>query len=455
MPEFPAPLSGLHGGYRPFAHDPANEGQKSLLPEVLVASFFLLTPFTWSFLDRIGGFLLRPIDLVGLGLLVLAVVYDRVSIPQRARMAIMIFAGLVCWILINGFLTDELRAPVTAAKIGLYLVISIVVSSFIVRSGFVVSEKIVLWLVLAFAIYVLVARQELLFIIYDFGALVASNPARAIFNFWNQIFQFNLFGPQQVLEVVGGSYRNTAALGFLSIALFAYGLMRKSTVRTLLLYSSIFLVIFSLSRTGLIAAALFIALIVFSAQNLRSGIVAVGLVIVVATISLNAVVFETIEERFNRDLGGREDMNVAGLIKIAEAPLFGHGAEAKVSHTIADRTVHNVPIALGAEYGFPAFALAGSIIIFNLFSFFYFLGRWFYEQNDTAKRLYACFATAAFVISTRPNLSASSENFYSLSEWACFALVMAGYAASRYFQEPAHIRLAELPAGNAGIPKGS
>lgn len=440
MSDSPAQHASPTGGYRPPQSAHEEQAQQTLMPELLVAAFFLLTPFTWSFLAKIGGFLLRPIDLVALGILILVVMYDRVSIPQRARIAIICFAGLVLWILINGVVTTELRAPVTAAKISLYLVVSIAISSLIVRARFDFDEKGVLWLVLAFAIFVLVGRRELLLIIYDFGALVASNPTRAIFNFWNQIFQLNLFGPQQVLEVIGGSHRNTAALGFLSISLFAYGLMRKSMVRTVLLYGFIFLTIFSLSRTGLIAAAVFVALIVFSAQNLRNAMVAAGLVLVVATISLNAVVFDTIEERFNRDLGGREDMNVAGLVKIAEKPLLGHGADAKVNHTIADRTVHNVPIALGAEYGFPAFALAGSIVLFNLYSFFHFVGKWFYARDDAEKRLYASVSTAAFVIATRPHLSASAENFYSLSEWACFALVIAGYAASQHLSEPVQLK---------------
>ena len=141
---------------------------------------------------------------------------------------------------------------------------------------------------------------------------------------------------------------------------------------------------------------------------------------------MNSVFSDTVSTRFSSS-GNRIAYFLEGAQKLGENPMWGLGSGAKIEGVGGtDKTVHNVSLALGTQFGVIALIVSALILLANFFSLIHFSKGWLQSINARERQLYTVFIVAAFIITVRPNLSASAQNFYSYSEWACFSLVLAG-----------------------------
>lgn len=393
----------------------------------LVIAFFGLTPFTWSYLAIVSGFLIRPIDVVAIGVLIVGFFQAKIIVNFVVRAYLILLVLLLTWLLINFVATNQTRALVAFLKIGFYGTVTVVVANMIVRENFFIEQRTMIKAVAIFSLGVLILNPQIMGLFSDLIYNAATKPATAVFLFWHELFKINLFGAEGNLEINGVSFRNTAALGFLAFAMLTYGIVQSGLAKSIFIPFMFVVVLVCMSRTAILCGAYWLLLIVAGSNNNKKPFL--FLLIFAALLGLLQITFltDTLENRFSGDLGGRTQMYIDGFVLISEKPIFGHGSEALVSHTTADRTIHNVVIALGAEYGLPAFFLAAGLILINIFSFFYFTMKWYKAPNSAVKQMYSIGATAAFVATSRPMLSASSENFYSFAEWACVAIILACY----------------------------
>ena len=401
--------------------------QKPNIGQYLILAFFILTPFTWSYLTLISGFLVRPIDLVAITILLYSFSRTTLLINPATRYFSVLLFLLLFWLLFNFLITGDKRAFITFLKVSFYGFTTIALAGLIVRTNMEISSKAFLQTTIALFIFIVALNPQVFNVFGDFAYNLIINPARAIFTFWHELFKINLFGPSGEIEINGVSFRNTAALGFLAFTFLVHGFVNAGLSKVISIPLLIFIVLICMSRTAIICGCFWIMMSVAVSSNQKKPlfffIILLGLIVLLQF----AWITDTLEERFSGGLGGRLQMYVDGFALISEKPFLGHGSNASVSHTTADRTIHNVVIALGAEYGLPAFFISASLILFNVFSIFYFMKRSFRSLHASAKKIYVIGASAAFVTTSRPMLSASSENFYSLAEWACMAIILACY----------------------------
>jgi len=353
-------------------------------PAALVVLFFLLSPLTWSFITSTGRFLIRPIDFVAILMIILTFGTGQVRLSKKAFRYVLLFLILLIWLLINSIVTNETLATITVGKITFYLLASISVASWIQRLNFKIPNSLFLGLTIALVIWIVGTSPEVFGAFSNINTNLITNPQRVFNNFWHDIFQINLFGPVGALIVKGVSFRNTAALGFLSIALLIYGVVKPGVISNILFYIFIGIALSTLSRTAILCALLFIF--------------------------LNRVAYF-----------------IEGVELLGENPIWGLGSDAKIEGASGtDKTVHNVSLALGTQFGVIALIASASILLANFFALIHFSKGWIQSRTPRERQLYTVFIVAAFIITARPNLSASSQNFYSYSEWACFSLVLAG-----------------------------
>ena len=164
------------------------------------------------------------------------------------------------------------------------------------------------------------------------------------------------------------------------------------------------------------------------------------IIVVVAILILSDLLSSMLLYRFSGGLGGRDDMILQGKEIIFDHPFFGLGNLAMVEHKSIYRAVHNVPIALGTKFGVPAMLLGIGVILFNAYSFVYFLLACLREKKHEHKRVLVTVTIAALVITVRPNFSASVDSFYSLSEWVCFSLVIFGHNYAKNIKQQFRFR---------------
>ena len=404
------------------------------LPSTLVVLFFILSPFTWSFLFITGPFLVRPIDIVSVLLILMTVFFGKIIISRKAIVPIALFLILLSWLLVNAIVMNELLAIETIGKVSLYLMSSVCVASWIVLLNYRVSGRLFMSAIVILSMWIIFTRPEIVEAFSKFSYNVISNPPRSFFNFWHDIFNINFFGPSKLL-VKGVSFRNTMSLGFLTCALFAYGVAKPSVFSTTLFYLFLALAISSLSRTGILSALLFILIISLSIRSVKSGVAFFTVIVGVALYIFNSanVFLDTVGTRFTGGYQGRRSYIIESIEILNVNPLWGLGVDAKVSGLSGtDNLVHNVSIALGTQFGLLALFFSALIITFNFYAFIYFIKKWLFTDNPREKQLYTIFIVAAFIIVVRPNLSASAQNFYSYAEWGCFSLVLAGFSLSSF-----------------------
>ena len=395
-------------------------------PAALVVLFFLLSPFTWSFMTSAGRFLVRPIDIVSLLIIVLTFGTGQIRLTKRAFRYVLLFVILLIWILINSIVTNETVATVTVGKITFYLLASISAASWIQRFDFKISNGLFLGITISLILWIVGTRPEVFGAFSNINANLITNPQRVFNNFWHDIFQINLFGPMGTLFIKGVSFRNTAALGFLSIALLIYGVVKPGVISNILFYIFIAIALSTLSRTAILCILLFVFLIMITINSFKSRAAFLAIVILFAVFSYNSVFSDVVGNRFSKS-GNRFGYFMEGLQLLGESPMWGLGSGAKIEGVSGtDKTVHNVSLALGTQFGVVALIVSASILLANFFALIHFSKGWLQSRNPRERQLYTVFIVAAFVITTRPNLSASAQNFYSYSEWACFSLVLAG-----------------------------
>lgn len=166
-----------------------------------------------------------------------------------------------------------------------------------------------------------------------------------------------------------------------------------------------------------------------SNRSFKLNVVSFLFILGLGYLGTKSIIMSTAMVRIGDRFGRTETWQQAAL-KIGEFPIWGYGS-ARVSNQMGeDLVVHNVVLALGMEYGVIATLLSGLIVFVNFLLFFYFINRWRYERDIRKKSQFVVYIVASLVITVRPNISGSSQNFYSLGEWACFALVLAGLSMS-------------------------
>ena len=399
-----------------------------VLVRLCILLLVMSVPFTWSYLTSFSGLLIRPFDLLGLIILFASLAQNRFITNRVALIYLVLFAGLVFWIAIGSIWRSEVNSPVAIFKITFYFLTTFALSSFFSRNEYFISayqfNLILLFVLLSWALF----RTEFFIVIMDLPAMFGENPKRALFIMANRIFSINLFGPLDLIEIRGVSFRNTASLGFLTVAIFVFGFMKNRFAANIIMIFFLLLTILFPSRTTLACAFLFFILLVAANSSWKSLIYSSIIIVIIAGFLVNDVIISTLIDRFSKGSGGRGEMNILGLIIISENFLFGAGSETTIEHFLRNRNVHNIPIALGSKFGFPAFFIAGTIILLNIYSFFFFLFAWWTCNEKKHKRAFATFTVAALIIAFRPNVSSSVESFYSLPEWICFSLILFGYS---------------------------
>ena len=395
-------------------------------PAALVVLFFLLSPLTWSFITSTGRFLIRPIDFVAILMIILTFGTGQVRLSKKAFRYVLLFLILLIWLLINSIVTNETLATITVGKITFYLLASISAASWIQRLNFKIPNGLFLGLTIALVIWIVGTSPEVFGAFSNINTNLITNPQRVFNNFWHDIFQINLFGPVGTLIVKGVSFRNTAALGFLSIALLIYGVVKPGVISNILFYIFIGIALSTLSRTAILCALLFIFLIMITINSFKSRVAFLAIVILFAGFTYNSVFSDVVGNRFAAS-GNRVAYFIEGVELLGENPIWGLGSDAKIEGVSGtDKTVHNVSLALGTQFGVIALIASASILLANFFALIHFSKGWIQSITPRERQLYTVFIVAAFIITARPNLSASSQNFYSYSEWACFSLVLAG-----------------------------
>lgn len=395
-------------------------------PAMLVVLFFIFTPFTWSYISNIGGFLLRPLDVVSIIMIVVTLIHGNIIIPQKGRIVVGLFLVLIGWILLNSIITDEAVALLTVGKILFYLLASISVASWLVKLNFSIPKRLFVWPLVFIFLFIVVTRPQVFDAISNLSYHLIARPDYAFHLFWHEIFNINFFGPSGEIIIKGVSFRNTASLGFLSIALFSYGFVKPGTLNKVLFYVFNGLAIVCLSRTGILSVLFFLSIVLGTIKTFRARITFIAILVLTSLSFVNSIFAETVGGRFSES-SARGKYIVDGLKLFSEQIIWGLGSEAKVVSAAGfEKTIHNVPLALGTQFGIVALFVASLIIFFNFSAMVYFAKCWLRARDFRERQLYTIFIVAAFVITIRPNLSASAQNFYSYSEWACFSLVLAG-----------------------------
>ena len=115
--------------------------------------------------------------------------------------------------------------------------------------------------------------------------------------------------------------------------------------------------------------------------------------------------------------------------------LFGEGGRVLVSSITGDIIIHNVLIALAAQYGI--FALIAGLLI-NI-ALLFCTGRFFlrYLQADRTeeKIVELAFFMAGLVASLFLHVSSAVDNFFTIGEWICLMLVLVGTSRQRRMQQ--------------------
>lgn len=407
----------------------------------LAVAFFLLAPFTWSFIVALGGFLLRPTDLIFLALIGLTFAGKRVILPPLLPLGLLF--AIVVMTLGRGIVHSDAGSIVSAVKICFYMLGVICLSDTLVsirgmdRARKVVWTKVVLVIYLSFFTVIAIAAVR--------SALSLSSAQQiggTIFRMWNAVFHFNFFGPSGVREVIGVSFRNTAGIGFLTASLFFYFLSGRMSA----LPTTLFIVaLLTFSRSVWLAQVVFL----MSLAGIRGGRRGLGVMFLVAlggmALLSSPLAVDLVLDRLSSS-GGRVDILGTVLDTLNQNILFGSAEGAKVLNSYGDeKTVHNVPLALALELG----ALGGGLMFLVVIYFLVqgglvALGPLLPGANKGSDPvLSSVLLVTAVILVLRPMISASYTNIYSVGEWGAFALF---FAALRLRRADAAQRVADQQA---------
>lgn len=392
----------------------------------LISLFFILTPYTWSYVGQVSGFLIRPIDFFALFIIFWGALSKAPLIPKKAFFVVSIFALLLFWLGLNYVVNSDPTAITSLLKISFYLLASVFAARILAFEKHQLPARIFVPILFCFILFVLATNLEILDAIGNLIIDATRNPRRALYGFWFNIYSINFFGPETSLEIVGNSFRNTASLGFLVVAMICFGLLDKENWQSsILVYLFLGLSIISLSRTALFFAVLFLFMTAMTVRNFRSIIILIVALVAGIYFTINSFFIEALNERLGSGFL-RGEIWALGIEKLQQAPLWGSGVNGQVLTRSGLQSAHNVVLSLGVEQGIPALIFGFMILTFNLIASFIFLSEWARTRVNSIKRKYQIFTIAALIITVRPFLSASSQNFYSLGEWACFTLMLVG-----------------------------
>ena len=398
------------------------------LSYVLISLFFILTPYTWSYLTAYSGFLIRPIDIVALFRIIWGIFSRGAIIPTRSFFVFAMFGVLLLWLGINYITQNDIISIVTFSKISFYLVASTLAARLLAGTNHELPSNIFVFCLVSFMFIAIVTNLEILNAIGNLVVESTRSPRRALYGFWYDIYSLNLFGPEAFLEIEGNSFRNTASLGFLLIAMICYGLLDSENWKSsILIYIFLGLSIISLSRTAMVFSIVFLLMTALTIRNFKSIIILLFAVFAGLYFTFNSFFIEALNERIGSEFL-RGKIWALGFEKLQEAPLWGSGSRGRVLTRSGLQSAHNVVLSLGVEQGLPALISGTFILLFNLTASFIFLMAWIRSKVNSVKRKYQIFTIASLIITVRPFLSASSQNFFSLGEWACFTLMLVGFS---------------------------
>jgi len=408
-----------------------------LVGQFLVSFFFIVLPFSWSYLGVFSGFVLRLADLTMLVIILFGLVFGKNSISRLQASYFIAFSLMFMLMAISAMVNNNMGAFVSIIKISFYMMGSYFICKIILNQKNYISIYIFLFYLISLFIYVFIFKFEIISVLINLFPSLLDGPTIFAFKFWNAIFTYNLFGPSGLIDVKGVSFRNTASFGFLATSLYIYSMIKPSTLSYVLTFVYLILMFSCLSRTASICGVLFVISIFFFGPAFRGKWIVFLILAAVVMFILNSFIWEIVVARASSNFG-RWDMFVEGFSKISQAPFVGNGIAGKIEGGAADqRTIHNVPLALGSEFGFFVMVIAIWILVLNLQSFLGFSFMLAKRKGLSQDRSVLVGLVTAFALVARPNLSASAEVFYSVAEWACLALLFVSVRRAGLFGKKA------------------
>lgn len=395
------------------------------LNTVLIAAFFLLAPFTWSYIASVGGTLVRAVDPVLLMIIALTLVSGRIKrVPMAVPSALFL---LVTLLILRGAINSEARSVLSALKITYYLVAALCIASTIIateRDEFNFSVRVAIFLISPIIGYFVFQLGLVFFDLIGAGSF--ATVSQIIFRGWNSIFTSNIFGGNGALEVKGISFRNSAGIAFIVAFLFFYQTQQRLGLISILLFFFA-AILFSRSVWGF--QLIFIALVSFSSDG-RGRLAIVSLAVGAFTLLVAFPELTTsILDRLGSDFG-RSQLNMVAISELDSNLFFGRSEGAIVETMDGEfKAVHNVPLAFALKTGTIGFIL--SVVIVAYFGIAFLRSLFALQRGTLAeRRTNVVMAMTALILFSRPLISASHETFFSIGEWGAFALFLAFKATS-------------------------
>jgi len=375
---------------------------------------------------NLGGMLIRPTDIALLLLIGITLTSGRLS--KKAATFFAPFVALSLLLLLRAAVYSDTSAAVSAIKILYYATGSICMANIMLRAlsdGVQTSKH---WPVRAVIVYLLImAALATSSVLTSLSFLNLSSIPSTVFNIMNSLFRFNFFGPSDVLEVRGVSFRNSMGGGFFAASLFFYLTNRR--------FSGVAAVLFvlaaaSLSRSVWVAQAAFVLTHLAVASWRGRLATLVGVAIATAIGIYSSSVNEALIDRA-LSTSGRSGMVSLALPGLDQGVLLGTeaGAAIEMSDGI-QKSVHNVPIALALEVG----VLGGALALFIVLAILTLTAEQFLKtlsgrRKDSVKS--SVIVSSGVFLALRPMVSASYENFYSIGEWGLFAVFIAAIISQK------------------------
>lgn len=391
----------------------------------LIAIIFVTAPMTWTYVASVNGFLIRSVDIA---LLLLCLFFTRsyqfFKFPLFVPACILLLVGSL---LLRGMIYSEMASAVSSVKLIYYCLTFLVLGSwiYVILKHKDYSQVLIKVLVVLVMLIIGSYYQVILDVA---GSLYGMSLGNAIFKFWNGIFSSNIFPTDEVLDVRGVAFRNSAGIAFFVSSLFFYHLGTYSS-RLLALFFFVVAALF-FSRSVWLVQVLLIFMLVL---RVRTGGVATLMFVFLGlgyVLFSNPDILDAVQERVFSELG-RSEMVTTAMEVFDRSILFGRSEGASIWLAGEGlRPVHNVPLAFGLKTGMFGFVLASCVVLYFLFYFCFFFFRFLFSRSGSQKDVYMILSVLSFVLFFRPLISASHEVFFSIGEWLALSLYLAIFKKS-------------------------
>lgn len=375
----------------------------------LICLWAVSVPFSWGHLARLNGQLVRPSDIIFIILSLFVIAKMKIAISRSGKVVLIALVGLLVAVATSSVLSGS--SLNSLARLATVIIAPFVLADAIKSENFRINP-VSMWLS---ALLFGVSSVAIIGLAVEVAqTALGGNINATIFKFFNGVFQINPFGPQG-FEVRGVSYRNSLAAGLIALLSFVYAFLEKSKTRTVMIAICMLLVAASMSRSGWAAALVFTMLVML--QNKVRGVAIVAFIAVSVPLFFYSSTSAVFLDRVNSDIGRFSDY--PGALEVLDENFFL--GDAKRLDGVDGVIVHNVPLALGANYGL--FAMLFFVLALLVFLY------WFVKFTTLCvareDKIYVAAGACAFLVFMRPLISGAGASLFSIGEWFALGLVLA------------------------------